>query len=108
MKALLMLAKIAFRVCLVCLNTEYLPSISRQRCHRLYIMTAFLFLMHGVQMAIFLGAFGDKLKLGTWEKYSILAFGIFALLDIRQKHMMGPAPEPENPEDQTAENSDKK
>ncbi|GAL23382.1 hypothetical protein JCM19235_7018 [Vibrio maritimus] len=56
-------------------------------------------------MAIFLGAFGDKLKLGTWEKYSILAFGIFALLDIRQKHMMGPAPEPE---DQTAENSDKK
>jgi putative membrane protein len=58
----------------------------------LYIMTAFLFMMHGIQMAIFIGAFGDKLKLGTWEKYSILAFGIFALLDIRQKHMMGPAP----------------
>ncbi|MCA2492632.1 MULTISPECIES: DUF1145 domain-containing protein [Vibrio] len=54
----------------------------------LYIMTAFLFIMHGLQMAIFIGAFGDKIQMSSWEKYSILIFGIFALLDIRRKHMM--------------------
>ncbi|KLV07385.1 membrane protein [Photobacterium aquae] len=54
----------------------------------LYIMTGFLFMMHGLQMLIFLGAFGDKITMSRWEKWSILIFGIFALLDIRRKHMM--------------------
>ncbi|EEZ42268.1 hypothetical protein VDA_003301 [Photobacterium damselae subsp. damselae CIP 102761] len=54
----------------------------------LYIMTAFLFMMHGLQMLIFIGAFGDKITMSGWEKWSILIFGIFALLDIRRKHMM--------------------
>jgi putative membrane protein len=43
--------------------------------------------MHGIQMAIFIGAFGDKIKMTRWEKWSILIFGIFALLDIRRKYM---------------------
>lgn len=54
----------------------------------LYIMTAFLFMMHGLQMLIFIGAFGDKISMSRWEKWSILIFGVFALLDIRKKHMM--------------------
>jgi len=53
----------------------------------LYIMTAFLFFMHGLQMLIFIGAFGDKIEMTRWEKWSILIFGIFALLDIRRKYM---------------------
>ncbi len=53
----------------------------------LYIMTGFLFMMHTVQMLIFIGAFGDKVKITGWEKCSILIFGIFALLDIRRKYM---------------------
>ncbi|OXE29117.1 hypothetical protein CA163_30320, partial [Vibrio parahaemolyticus] len=28
------------------------------------------------------------IQMSSWEKYSILIFGIFALLDIRRKHMM--------------------
>lgn len=93
MKALLMLAKIAFGFVWFVLILNIFHPFPGKGAIALYIMTAFLFMMHGIQMAIFIGAFGDKLKLGTWEKYSILAFGIFALLDIRQKHMMGPAPE---------------
>jgi putative membrane protein len=45
-------------------------------------------MMHLVQMLIFIGAFGDKVKISDWERWSILLFGIFALLDIRRKHMM--------------------
>jgi putative membrane protein len=93
MKALLMLAKIAFGFVWFVLILNIFHPFPGKGAIALYIMTAFLFMMHGIQMAIFIGAFGDKLKLGTWEKYSILAFGIFALLDIRQKHMMGPASE---------------
>ena len=54
----------------------------------LYIMTGFLLVMHGLQMLIFLGAFGDKIAMTRWEKWSILIFGIFALLDIRRKYMV--------------------
>jgi putative membrane protein len=41
-----------------------------------------------LQMLIFIGAFGDKINMSKWEMWSILIFGIFALLDIRRKHMM--------------------
>lgn len=54
----------------------------------LYIMTGFLFMMHALQAAIFIGAFGDKLSLSSWDKWSILLFGVFALLDIRRKYML--------------------
>lgn len=53
----------------------------------LYIMTGFLVFMHLLQMLIFIGAFGDKINISSWEKWSILIFGIFALLGIREKHM---------------------
>ncbi len=88
MKILLILAKasIAF-VWLVLLLNIVMPFPGKAAI-ALYIMTAFLFMMHGLQMLIFVGAFGDKVKTTSWEKWSILIFGIFALLDIRRKHMM--------------------
>ncbi len=88
MKILLILAKasIAF-VWLVLLLNIVMPFPGKAAI-ALYIMTAFLFMMHGLQMLIFVGAFGDKVKTTRWEKWSILIFGIFALLDIRRKHMM--------------------
>ncbi|AUI87273.1 hypothetical protein BS333_13400 [Vibrio azureus] len=88
MKALLILAKAAIAfVWFVLLLNIFIPFPGKAAI-ALYIMTAFLFMMHGLQMAIFIGAFGDKIKMSTWEKYSILVFGIFALLDIRRKHMV--------------------
>ncbi|GEM76878.1 DUF1145 domain-containing protein [Vibrio sagamiensis] len=88
MKALLILAKAAIAfVWFVLLLNIFIPFPGKAAI-ALYIMTAFLFMMHGLQMAIFIGAFGDKIKMSTWEKYSILVFGIFALLDIRRKHMI--------------------
>ncbi len=88
MKILIILAKasIAF-VWLVLLLNIVMPFPGKAAI-ALYIMTAFLFMMHGLQMLIFVGAFGDKVKTTSWEKWSILIFGIFALLDIRRKHMM--------------------
>lgn len=88
MKALIMLAKaaIGFVWLVLLFNIVYpFPGVA---AIALYIMTGFLLMMHGLQTLIFLGAFGDKLTLSRWEKGSILIFGIFALLDIRRKHMM--------------------
>ncbi|WP_087020526.1 DUF1145 domain-containing protein [Thaumasiovibrio subtropicus] len=87
MKTLLMLAKgaMGFVWAILILNLFHpFPGVA---AIALYIMTAFLFMMHGLQTLIFIGAFGDKLSLSKWEKSSILLFGIFALLDIRRKHM---------------------
>lgn len=98
MKALLTIAKLCFGFIWFILILNIFYPFPGKGAIALYIMGAFLFLMHGVQMLIFLGAFGDKLKLSNWEKYSILAFGIFALLDIRQKYMMLPAAEHEKSE----------
>ena len=88
MKILILLAKasIAF-VWLVLLLNIFMPFPGKAAI-ALYIMTGFLFMMHAVQMLIFIGAFGDKIKITGWEKWSILIFGIFALLDIRRNHMM--------------------
>ncbi|PCS23266.1 DUF1145 domain-containing protein [Candidatus Enterovibrio escicola] len=61
------------------------PSIT---VNLLYIMTAFLSYILGLQPKIFLSAFGDKIKITRWEKWSILIFGIFALLDSRRNHMI--------------------
>ncbi|RTZ13790.1 DUF1145 domain-containing protein [Vibrio aquaticus] len=88
MKALLMLAKAAIGfVWLILILNIFMP-FPGNAAIALYIMTAFLFIMHGLQMLIFIGAFGDKISMSRWEKWSILIFGIFALLDIRRKYMM--------------------
>ncbi|MEL7292017.1 MAG: DUF1145 domain-containing protein [Pseudomonadota bacterium] len=87
MKALIWLAKGAIGfVWLVLIVNIFMP-FPGNAAIALYIMTAFLFIMHGLQMAIFIGAFGDKVKISRWEKWSILIFGIFSLLDIRRKYM---------------------
>ncbi|MDG3086666.1 DUF1145 domain-containing protein [Vibrio hannami] len=87
MKVLIFLAKasIAF-VWFILIMNLFMPFPGKAAI-ALYIMTAFLFMMHAVQMMIFIGAFGDKVKISGWEKWSILIFGIFSLLEIRQKHM---------------------
>lgn len=88
MKALLVLAKAAIAFVWIVLLLNIFMPFPGKAAIALYIMTAFLFMMHGLQMMIFIGAFGDKVKTSAWEKWSILIFGIFALLDIRRKHMM--------------------
>jgi putative membrane protein len=87
MRVLLVLAKAAIAfVWLILLLNIFMPFPGKAAIV-LYIMTAFLFIMHGLQMLIFIGAFGDKISMSRWEKWSILVFGVFALLDIRRKHM---------------------
>ncbi|AMF95804.1 DUF1145 domain-containing protein [Vibrio fluvialis] len=88
MKILLTLAKAAIAFVWLVLLINIVMPFPGKAAIALYIMTAFLFFMHGLQMLIFVGAFGDKVKMNGWEKWSILIFGIFALLDIRRKHMM--------------------
>ncbi|MBY7864832.1 DUF1145 domain-containing protein [Vibrio fluvialis] len=88
MKVLLTLAKAAIAFVWLVLLINIVMPFPGKAAIALYIMTAFLFFMHGLQMLIFVGAFGDKVKMNGWEKWSILIFGIFALLDIRRKHMM--------------------
>ncbi|EEX95496.1 putative membrane protein [Vibrio orientalis CIP 102891 = ATCC 33934] len=88
MKALLLLAKAAIGFVWFILIFNIFHPFPGNSAIALYIMTAFLFIMHGLQMLIFIGAFGDKITMSRWEKWSILVFGIFALLDIRRKHMM--------------------
>jgi putative membrane protein len=88
MKGLIILAKIAIGfVWLILLLNLFMP-FPGTGAIALYILMAFLFMMHGLQMLIFIGAFGDKISMSRWEKWSILIFGVFALLDIRKKHMM--------------------
>ncbi|ASG02439.1 DUF1145 domain-containing protein [Vibrio anguillarum] len=88
MRVLLVLAKAAIAfVWLILLLNIFMPFPGKAAI-ALYVMTAFLFIMHGLQMLIFIGAFGDKISMSRWEKWSILVFGVFALLDIRRKHMM--------------------
>ncbi|EKO3906602.1 DUF1145 domain-containing protein [Vibrio fluvialis] len=88
MKILLALAKAAIAFVWLVLLINIVMPFPGKAAIALYIMTTFLFFMHGLQMLIFVGAFGDKVKMNGWEKWSILIFGIFALLDIRRKHMM--------------------
>ncbi|WP_038175705.1 DUF1145 domain-containing protein [Vibrio pacinii] len=87
MKALIWLAKAAIGFVWFILILNVFAPFPGKAAIALYIMSAFLLMMHGLQMAIFIGAFGDKIKMSSWEKWSILIFGIFALLDIRRKHM---------------------
>lgn len=88
MKLLLTLAKAAIGFVWLVLLINIVMPFPGNAAIALYILTAFLLMMHGLQMLIFIGAFGDKIAMSRWEKWSILVFGIFALLDIRRKHMM--------------------
>ncbi|ODP98111.1 MULTISPECIES: DUF1145 domain-containing protein [Salinivibrio] len=88
MKGLILLAKAAIAFVWLVLIANIVHPFPGVAAMALYIMTGFLLVMHGLQMLIFLGAFGDKIAMSRWEKWSILIFGIFALLDIRRKHMM--------------------
>lgn len=88
MKLLLTLAKAAIGFVWLVLLINIVMPFPGNAAIALYILTAFLLMMHGLQMLIFIGAFGDKISMSRWEKWSILVFGIFALLDIRRKHMM--------------------
>ncbi|MEH0761923.1 DUF1145 domain-containing protein [Vibrio sp. 16] len=87
MKALLLLAKAAIGFVWFILVLNIFMPFPGNAAIALYIMVAFLLFMHGLQMLIFIGAFGDKIAMSKWEKWSILIFGIFALLDIRRKYM---------------------
>ncbi|MEH6530497.1 MAG: DUF1145 domain-containing protein [Photobacterium frigidiphilum] len=88
MKALIALAKAAIGFVWLILIINIFSPFPGVAAMALYIMTGFLFMMHGLQMLIFIGAFGDKINMSKWEMWSILIFGLFALLDIRRKHMM--------------------
>ncbi|MBW3698569.1 DUF1145 domain-containing protein [Vibrio sp. T187] len=88
MKIMLMLAKASIAFVWFVLIVNIFHPFPGNAAVALYIMTAFLLFMHGIQMLIFIGAFGDKISMTRWEKWSILIFGIFALLDIRRKYMM--------------------
>ena len=87
MKALIWIAKTAIALVWLVLILNIVMPFPGKAAWVLYIMTVFLFMMHGLQALIFIGAFGDKISMSRWEKWSILIFGIFALLDIRRKHM---------------------
>ncbi|MBF9001937.1 MULTISPECIES: DUF1145 domain-containing protein [Vibrio] len=87
MKALIWIAKTAIALVWLVLILNIVMPFPGKAAWALYIMTVFLFMMHGLQALIFIGAFGDKISMSRWEKWSILIFGIFALLDIRRKHM---------------------
>lgn len=88
MKALILLAKASISFVWLILITNIFYPFPGLAAITLYILTGFLLCMHGLQMLIFIGAFGDKIKMTRWEKWSILIFGVFALLAIRQKHML--------------------
>ncbi|MGR6832610.1 DUF1145 domain-containing protein [Aliivibrio wodanis] len=88
MKGLIILAKMAIGIVWLMLLLNLFMPFPGNGAIALYILMAFLFMMHGLQMLIFIGAFGDKISMSRWEKWSILIFGVFALLDIRKKHMM--------------------
>ncbi|MFD2177149.1 DUF1145 domain-containing protein [Veronia pacifica] len=87
MKALILVAKASISFVWLVLFANIFYPFPGNAAITLYILTGFLFMMHGIQMLIFIGAFGDKIAATRWEKWSILIFGIFAMLDIRRKYM---------------------
>lgn len=88
MKILILLAKASIGFLWLVLLGNIVSPFPGGTAMVLYIMAAFLFCMHCLQLLIFVGAFGDTISMTRWEKYSILIFGVFALLGIRQKYML--------------------
>ena len=62
MKALILLAKAAIGFVWLVLLINIFHPFPGVAAMALYIMTGFLFMMHGLQMLIFIGAFGDKIN----------------------------------------------
>ncbi|RXJ73028.1 hypothetical protein CS022_12100 [Veronia nyctiphanis] len=87
MKALLLIAKLALGFVWFVLFANVFYPFPGNAAITLYILAAFLFMMHGLQMLMFIGAYGEKINASRWEKFSILAFGVFAMLDLRRKYM---------------------
>ncbi|USD65388.1 DUF1145 domain-containing protein [Vibrio sp. SCSIO 43136] len=87
MKYLIWLAKAAIGFVWFVLLVNIVHPFPGNAAIALYIMTGFLLFMHAIQMLIFIGAFGEKVPMTRWEKWSILVFGIFAMLDLRRKYM---------------------
>lgn len=88
MNKLIWLAKSAIGLVWLVLLTNIVMPFPGKAAIALYILTAFLFLMHALQLLIFVGAFGDKIQIGAKQKWAILFFGIFELLAIRKKLML--------------------
>lgn len=53
----------------------------------LNIMAIFMLLMHGLQSVLFSTALAEGKTLSRWEKISIVLFGTFALLDLKDKYL---------------------
>lgn len=88
MKTLILLAKAAIAFVWLVLLVNIVHPFPGAAAMALYIMTAFLFMMHGLQMLIFIGAFGDKITMSGWEKWSILILVFSPCLIFATKHMM--------------------
>ena len=50
-------------------------------------MAIFMLLMHGLQSSLFSSALGEEISLTHWEKVSIILFGTFSLLDLKNKYL---------------------
>lgn len=81
-----MLAKIAILFVWLVLATNLIYPFPGIGAIALYILSVFLFCMHGLQLLIFTGAYGDKIPISGKEKCAILIFGIFELLNIHTKN----------------------
>ncbi|MGO2498515.1 MAG: DUF1145 domain-containing protein [Vibrio litoralis] len=53
----------------------------------LNVMAVFTLFMHGLQSLLFSSALGEGVALTRWEKISIVLFGTFALLDLKNKYL---------------------
>lgn len=82
---LIRLAKVAMVGVWFVLLANILMPFPGKSAIALYILTVFLLFMHCLQLLIFIGAFGESLKLSAKQKWGIVFFGIFELLAIRQK-----------------------
>ena len=53
----------------------------------LNVMAIFTLFMHGLQSLLFSTALAEGVTLNRWEKVSIMLFGTFALLDLKNKYL---------------------
>ncbi|WP_070962926.1 DUF1145 domain-containing protein [Vibrio sonorensis] len=87
MKIVIWLGKALFAGVWLVLLYNIIQPFAGNAAVALYIFTACLFFMHGIQMLMFVKVFGQKINMTTWEKWSILVFGVFSLLHIRNKYL---------------------
>ncbi|WP_086981885.1 DUF1145 domain-containing protein [Vibrio aphrogenes] len=51
------------------------------------VMALFTLVMHGLQSFLFSSALPKGVSLSKWEKCTIILFGTFALLDLKDKYL---------------------